>query len=139
MWPELPLEFVVVGTPVSLQADNKKARNEWKALVLASAEQELNGSSWAFDDIRLSVTLFYFPQAEMQGDVDNIAKLTIDALTKRVYTDDNLVDRVLVQRFYPDNVISFRNPSEKLLKAMTIEEPVLFVKIDEVKLEEVTT
>jgi len=139
MWPELPLEFLVVGTPVSLQSSNPKAREDWKALVLAAAEAEVDGGSWAFVDSQLSVTLFYFPQAQMQGDVDNIAKLAIDALAPRIYLDDSLVDRVLVQRFYPDNPVTFIDPSEKLLKALTIKEPVLFVKIDDVKLEEVAT
>jgi len=107
--------------------------------VLAAAEAEVDGGSWAFVDSQLSVTLFYFPQAQMQGDVDNIAKLAIDALAPRIYLDDSLVDRVLVQRFYPDNPVTFIDPSEKLLKALTIKEPVLFVKIDDVKLEEVAT
>jgi hypothetical protein len=139
MWPDLPLEFLVTGTPVSLQSANTKAREGWKALVLAAAEEEIEGDSWAFEDCRLSITLLYFPQAEMQGDVDNIAKLTIDALAPRVYLDDSLVDRVLVQRFYPENPVTFYEPSKKLLKALTTREPVLFVKIDEVRLEEVKT
>ena len=99
----------------------------------------MDGGSWAFDDCRLSITMFYFPQAEMQGDVDNIAKLTIDALVPRIYLDDSLVDRVLIQRFYPENPVTFSNPSGNLLKALTIKEPVLFVKIDDVRLEEVMT
>jgi hypothetical protein len=139
MWPDLPLEFLVTGTPVSLQSANSHAREGWKALVLQAAETEIDGSSWAFEDCRLSITLFYFPQAEMQGDVDNIAKLTIDALAPRIYLDDSLVDRVLVQRFYPNNPVTFFEPSEKLVRALTIKEPVLFIKIDGVRLEEVTT
>lgn len=99
----------------------------------------MGGDSWAFDTQRLSVTMFYFPQAEMQGDVDNIAKLTIDALVPRVYLDDSLVDRVLVQRFYPEHPATFDSPSEKLLRALASKEPVLFIKIDDVQLEEVTT
>lgn len=139
MWPELPIEFFVVGTPVSLQSSNTRAREGWKALVLSAAEEEVGGDSWAFDRQRLSVTMFYFPQAEMQGDVDNIAKLTIDALVPRVYLDDSLVDRVLVQRFYPEHPATFDAPSKKLLRALERKEPVLFIKIDEVQLEEVTT
>lgn len=139
MWPELPIEFLVVGTPVSLQSSNTNARDGWKALVLSAAEDEVDGGSWAFDEQRLSVTMFYFPQAEMQGDVDNIVKLTIDALVPRIYLDDSLVDRVLVQRFYPEHSATFESPSEKLLKALATKEPVLFVKIDEVRLEGVAT
>ena len=99
----------------------------------------MEGGSWAFDKQRLSVTMFYFPQAEMHGDVDNIVKLTIDALVPRIYLDDSLVDRVLVQRFYPEHPATFESPSERLLEALARKEPVLFIKIDEVRLEEVST
>jgi hypothetical protein len=75
----------------------------------------------------------------MQGDVDNIAKLIIDALVPRIYLDDALVDRVLVQRFYPHVPVTFENPSGKILEALAEQEPVLFVKIEELSLEEVTT
>lgn len=118
MWPDLPLEFLVVGTPVSLQSNNSNAKDEWKALVLAAAENKVGGSSWAFDEKRLSISLFYFPDVEMQGDVDNIAKLIIDALIPRVYVDDNLVDRVLIQRFNPDHTATFDSPTETLLTAL---------------------
>lgn len=139
MWPELPLEFLVVGTPVSLQSQNSTARNEWKAVVLQAAEAAIDGGSWAFDEKRLSITLFYFPIAAMQGDVDNIAKLAIDALIPRIYLDDSLIDRVLVQRFYPDDPVVFEAPSEKLLAAMAEKDPVLFINIDEIKHEGVST
>ena len=139
MWPELLIEFLVVGTPVSLQSSNTKARVGWKALALSATEEEVDGGSWAFDEQRLSVTMFYFPQAEMQGDVDNIVKLTIDALVPRIYLNDSLVDRVLVQRFYPEDSATFESPSEKLLEAFARKEPILFIKIDEVPLAGVTT
>jgi hypothetical protein len=106
---------------------------------LQAAEAEIDGGSWAFAEERLSVTLFYFPQAEMQGDVDNVAKLIIDALVPRIYLDDALVDRVLVQRFYPDVPVTFESPSGKMLEALAEQEPVLFIKIEELNLEEVTT
>lgn len=138
MWPELPLEFYVVGTPVSLQSSNTRAKEEWKRLVLAAAESEIDGGSWAFYDVRLSITLFYFPQAQMQGDIDNIAKLTIDALKPRIYVDDSLVDRVLIQRFYPDQDVAFAKPSGMLLSALSEQDPVLFIKLDELSQDEIT-
>ena len=137
MWPELPLEFLVVGTPVSLQSPNARARAEWKELVRTAAVAKVGGDSWAFDDERLSISLFYFPQAEMDGDVDNIVKLTIDALKPNIYLDDKLIDRVLVQRFYPGKPVTFANPTETLISALAIEDPVLLVRIDEIHLEEV--
>ncbi len=66
--------------PSKLQSENARARTEWKARVLAAARSVIEDGSWAYDETRLSVTMFYFPQGEMQGDVDNIVKLTLDAL-----------------------------------------------------------
>jgi hypothetical protein len=138
VWPELPLEFNVVGTPVSFQSDNVKAKQEWKAKVLAAALNAIDSGSWAFDQARLAVTMFYFPQSPMPGDLDNIVKLTLDALNPHVYLDDELVDRVLVQRFNPAGSFTFASPSDTLVTAMALEEPVLYIRIAEVQLEDVT-
>lgn len=61
MQPELPIEFLVKGTPVSLQAQNVNAKAAWKALVLEAAEaalqpqeEELDAQCWAFD-VRLQI------------------------------------------------------------------------------------
>jgi hypothetical protein len=72
----------------------------------------------------------------MPGDVDNIVKLTLDALRPNIYLDDELIDRVLVQRFDPTGSFTFATPSETLVAAMALEEPVLYIKIAEVPLED---
>lgn len=88
-------------------------------------------------DERLCVTLYYFPQDQMLGDVDNIVKLTLDAMVPNVYTDDRLIDRVVAQRFDPDTAFSFVEPSDKLVEAMTIDGPVLHIRIQEVPLRDI--
>lgn len=146
MWPKLPIEFLVKGTPVSLQATNTKAKEAWKALVLAAAEDMLKpqedeneGALWAFSgDQRLVFTMLYFPEVRMQGDVDNIVKLTMDALNERIYTDDKIIDRVVVQRFYTRDQTVFSEPSEVLLNAMSCEGPVVYIKIDQISVEGVS-
>lgn len=140
MWPSLPIEFLVVGTPVTLQSGNSRARAAWQRLVLEAAEaalrdaeNEIDAKLWAFHDWpRLSFTMFYFPASPMLGDIDNIVKLTMDALVPRVYTDDAIVDRVLVQRFNVRDAAAFVAPSEVLLSAMAVEDPVLYICVDEV-------
>lgn len=136
MWPDLPIEFNVLGTPVSLQSENANAKSAWKARVLAAAQTVIEDGSWSFNETRLAVTMFYFPQAAMQGDIDNIVKLTLDALKPNVYLDDSLVDRILVQRFSPDVSCSFASESGTLAKALSLEEPVLYIRLAEVPLEE---
>lgn len=137
MWPDLPLEFYVVGTPVSFQSDNARTKQDWRDSVLAAARRTIEPGSWAFDSSRLSVTMFYFPQAPMPGDLDNIVKLVLDALKPNIYIDDSLVDRLLVQRFDPASTYSFDSPSDTLAAAMAIEDPVLYVKLAEVSLEDI--
>jgi hypothetical protein len=136
LWPDLPIEFNVLGTPVSFQSDNPKSKAEWKAKVLEAALAAIQPGSWCFMEERLAVTLYYFPQDAMPGDVDNIVKLTVDALIPNVYTDDCLIDRVLVQRFDPASPFSFRDPSRKLVEAMATDAPVLHVRIYEAPLED---
>jgi hypothetical protein len=139
MWPKLPIEFNVVGTPVSFQSDNPKSKGEWKKRVLEAALSVIDPGSWAFDEQRLAINLFYFPQATMAGDIDNIIKLTIDALIPNIYVDDELIDRVLVQRFDPSGGYTFASPSETLIAAMELAEPVLYISVLEVPLKDLTT
>jgi crossover junction endodeoxyribonuclease RusA len=104
---------------------------------LTAALSVIEGGCWAFDETRLAVTMFYFPQAPMPGDVDNIVKLTLDALKPNVYLDDDLIDRVLVQRFNPTGSFTFASPSETLIAAMAMEKPVLYMRVAELSVEDI--
>ena len=126
--PEFPLEFLVLGTPVSAQSQNEKSRTEWKARVRASAIGVLPEGHWATSD-RMSAILYYFPAVQMQGDVDNIVKLVLDAMKQHIYVDDRQVERVVVQKFEPGNVFPFASPSHKLAEAMERENSVLYIRL----------
>ena len=67
----------------------------------------------------------------MQGDVDNIIKLVLDALCKHIYVDDSQVERVVVQKFEPGNVFAFSLPSAMLDLALTRQGPVLYVCVSD--------
>lgn len=128
MEPDFPFEFIVMGTPVSLQRVNTKAKQEWKELVRASIEPELPDMHFATDQ-RLAVTMYYYPEDRMTGDVDNIVKLILDAMAKHLYLDDEQVERVVVQKFERDRVFAFRNPSETLAACMLGAKPALYVRL----------
>jgi hypothetical protein len=130
MEPEFPLEFMVEGTPVSAQAERARSREEWKQRVRDASIPLLPEGHWASTD-RISVTLFYFPRAPMQGDVDNIIKLVLDAMMQHIYVDDHQIERVVVQKFEPDNVFQFSSPSDTLARAMQLADagPVLYVRV----------
>ena len=104
-----PVEFIVHGTPVSHQAKRSESREQWKDQVRKSSLLALPEPHFASEQ-RIAVTLFYFPPEPMQGDVDNIVKLVLDACCRHIYLDDSQVERVVVQKFEPDHLFSFGNP-----------------------------
>lgn len=63
---QFPIEFVVQGTPVSLQAKRAELRAEWKGRLRTASLTALPTPHFASDD-RISVTLYYLPHEPMQG------------------------------------------------------------------------
>ncbi len=122
-----PCEFVVYGTPIS-SGGSGKSKSKWKQTVKDASLSALPQGHFCYEG-PVSLTLYYFPAAQMIGDIDNIIKMTQDALCKHILMDDKQVERVVVQRFNPDGVFQFTDPSEVLLKALTSEESVLYVRI----------
>jgi crossover junction endodeoxyribonuclease RusA len=134
---EFPIEFLVLGTPVSAQSRNPVSRDGWKARVLAAAESVVLQPHFASQK-RLAVTLYYFPDGPHQVDVDNIVKLTLDALLPHIYLDDSQIERVVVQKFDPGNVFRFSDPSATLLDAIVGTKPVLYVRLSDRPFEDLT-
>ncbi|MSO77041.1 MAG: RusA family crossover junction endodeoxyribonuclease [Alphaproteobacteria bacterium] len=130
-----PIEFVVDGTPVSSQSGTPRSRNKWKARVKAASSAVLPDDHWVSED-RIAATLFYFSDAPISLDVDNIVKLVLDALRHHIYYDDRQVDRVVVQKFEPENVFNFGSPSATLADALTRPKPVLYVRLSNDPFEE---
>jgi hypothetical protein len=123
-----PLEFVVRGTPVSFQAARAKSKEAWKKRVKEASYDALPEGHFS-TEASISITLFYFPSTEMQGDIDNIVKPVLDALSKHIYNDDKQVERVWVQKFEPGRIFQFASPSEVLSKALNGEKPLLFIRL----------
>ncbi|KAF2989407.1 RusA family crossover junction endodeoxyribonuclease [Methylocystis sp. MJC1] len=130
-----PLEFIVEGAPVSLQTKRAASKRDWQDRVRAASRIALPPDYFASDD-RIAVTLYYFPDSAMDGDIDNIVKPILDALTQQVYLDDGQVERVVVQKFEPDGVFRFAAPSSMLEKALTQTKPLLYVKLSDDPFEE---
>jgi hypothetical protein len=124
---EFPLEFVVYGTPVSSGASSRSKR-AWKAEVKEASYLALpEGHFWYEGPAAL--TLYFFPIAPMSGDIDNIIKMTQDALTAHILRDDRQIERVVAQRFDPGSVFAFTDPSDVLAAAITSDEPALYVRL----------
>ena len=127
---EFPLEFVVGGTPVSLQTKRRESLDEWKERVAEASRTALPEGHFATDE-PLGVTLYYFLAAAMQGDLDNIVKPILDALGGNVYIDDQQIHRILIQKFEPGSVFSFSQPTPTLGKALEQPKPALYVRLSD--------
>ena len=125
-----PLEFVVPGTPVSLQAKRADSRAAWKERVRQASTSSLPEGHFC-TEIPVSVTLFYFPAAEMEGDIDNIVKPVLDALCRHIYVDDRQLERVWVQKFEPNKIFQFTDPSQTLAHAIESDKPLLYVRLSD--------
>ena len=71
-----PIEFLVHGTPVSLQAKRAASREEWTGRVKAASSTVIPDHHYASEE-RVAVTLFYLPAEAMQGDIDNIRRIDV--------------------------------------------------------------
>ena len=132
-----PLEFVVDGTAVSLQAKRRDSIEQWKSRVRAASQVALPENHFA-TELPLAVTLYYFPAADMVGDIDNIVKPILDALNRYVYLSDRQIQRISVQKFEPGNVFRFDAPSPILQDAINRAKPVLYVRISDDPFEDLT-
>jgi crossover junction endodeoxyribonuclease RusA len=130
-----PLEFLVSGTAVSLQAKRRESVDRWKSRIKDASREVLPEGHFATEG-PVSMTLFYFPASEMTGDIDNIVKPILDALCQHIYMDDDQVERVLVQKFEPGKIFQFNSPSSTLEGALVAEKPLLYVRLSDNPFEE---
>lgn len=129
MFPELPFEFVVNGTAVSHQAKKPESREQWRQRIRDAARQLLPEGHFALEE-PVAVTIYFFPQAEMQADIDNCTKPILDALGQFIYVDDKQVERIVVQKFEPERPLEIGGePTVSLGTALAAEHPVVYIKI----------
>ena len=127
---QFPLEFFVVGTPVSLQAKNTNSKEQWKARVLEACREVVDGACFACDD-EVTITIYYFCSEDVDGDLDNCVKLILDALVPHILLDDQRVESLIVRRFRPNRLIAFSNPSAALSDAMDGDPPRVYIRIED--------
>ena len=130
-----PIEFLVRGTPVSVQAKLSAAKAEWKDRVKAASATAIPQPHFA-TTVPISITLYYLPDGPMEGDVDNIVKLILDALSHHIYVNDRQVERLVVQKLEPDAVFENSNLSATLASALAGPRPVLYVRLTDTPREE---
>jgi crossover junction endodeoxyribonuclease RusA len=67
----------------------------------------------------------------MQGDIDNIVKPILDAMCNHIYLDDHQVERLLIQKFEPENLFLFSSPSSTLANALSRTKPALYIRLSD--------
>jgi len=91
----LPVEFVVLGTPISQQARTASVKLWQERIRLAAMavwpEAEVPSSQ------RVSVRIGYF-YLESAPDLDNILKPILDALKGIIVVDDELIDDIVASK-----------------------------------------
>ena len=125
------------GVPLSFQSARASSKVRWKEKVRAASRTALPEGHFAYTS-QLAATLFYFPAGSMQGDIDNIVKLVLDALVQHIYLDDAQIDRVVVQKFEPGRLFRFAEPSRHLTEAVLAPKPLLYVKLSNDPFEDLT-
>jgi len=125
-----PIEFFITDrVPVSL-AGSARSKERWQETIRDSALMAIESGSWATDQ-PVTVTIFYFADGPMKGDIDNIVKLILDAMKQLIYMDDTQVERLVVQKFEPGRPsLIAEGVSETLASALDFDPPVLYVRID---------
>jgi crossover junction endodeoxyribonuclease RusA len=125
---EFPLEFLVEGTPVSLQAKERRSIERWKSRIIQASRVVLPEGHFA-TRAPMAITLFYFTVDQMEGDLDNIVKPILDALERHIYMDDSQIHRIVVQKFELGDPFRFPSPSATLYRALNKSESVLYVRL----------
>ena len=126
-----PLEFFIEGVPVS--QGGTKSKGPWKTAVASAARRrQLQTVQPPLLDVgALAVTIYYFPAGPMEGDIDNIIKPIVDALVGTVYLDDDVIERVVSQKFEPQVDWGFGAPCDQLAAAFDRKPPVVYVRVDD--------
>ena len=127
-------------SPKSVNVEGNSAANvqvpvgtgpyKWKERVKAASTGVISQPHFASES-PISVTLCYFPDEPMQGDIDNIVKPILDALGRHIYIDDRQIQRILVQKFEPGNVFSFTEPTPILGSALEQPKPALYIRVSD--------
>lgn len=123
-FPVFPVEAVVAGVP---RAHNAHSRKRWQDVV-----KSVTRGSWTrASPSQTFVTILYFSEGPMQGDVDNIVKPILDAMNKGPYEDDSQVKRVIVEKFEPGDDVAFERTTPHLIQALSLQPPVVYIRVDD--------
>lgn len=121
-------EFYVRGPPISLQAKSA-SRTRWKQKVKAAAVAKWPAGQLPYDQ-PLKVTLVYYYEGDAL-DVDNMAKLILDALNNVIYVDDAQVTDCITTKRNINGAFRVKGMSSVLAAGFVSGEEFLHIKIED--------
>lgn len=133
---EWPIEVIVPGTPVSLAA-SARSISSWRERI-RQATLPLLPQNHFLAQGPVQVTIYFFVDAPVRFDIDNIVKPIFDALKSLVFVDDRQVERMVVQKFEPDRLFTFAAPSGVLADAVEADGPRVYLAIRDSEPGEIT-
>ena len=102
--------LTVPGEPVPKARARRSAAGGWytpketrdaEAAIAITVKAAMSRHGITLDDTsRFSVALAFYVTTKKRHDIDNLAKLVLDACNGIVWKDDSQVDRLLVERHY---------------------------------------
>ncbi|WP_411035413.1 RusA family crossover junction endodeoxyribonuclease [Shinella sp. BYT-45] len=129
MEPELPLELLIRGYPISHQTKRKSALEDWKRDVHDQARSQMDEGHFALQGL-LTATVYFFPQTTLEPDLDNAAKPILDGLCECIYMDDRQIERLVIQRFEPGRPIPLTDDSFHFNAAVASLEPIVYIRLE---------
>lgn len=124
----IPFAYIITGTPVSLQTNNRAKLQEWKAKVRETAAAALPiGMEATRDRVQVIITHYCIIQS---SDLDNIVKPIVDSMNSIVYIDDRQVTDLTVKRRKFKEFADLTAISPGIAEALAAGEEFIYVKID---------
>lgn len=124
----IPFEFIVTGSPVSLQTNNRVKLQEWKAQVRETVAEALPiGMEATSDPVQVIITHYCITQT---SDLDNIIKPIVDSMNSLVYIDDRQVTDLTVKRRKLQELTDRTAISPLIAEALAAGQEFIYVKID---------
>jgi crossover junction endodeoxyribonuclease RusA len=127
----LPLEFVVVGTPLSHQSHNKTRLRAWQQSVRRAAEAVVPQGAVPVQTECLLLAVYFFGASPALLDNDNFIKPIQDALIGLIYEDDRQVTDTIIRRTFIGGRFRILNHSRVLIDAIEQEEEFVYIRIEE--------
>jgi hypothetical protein len=125
----LPIEFLILDRPLSLQTNSRLKFQAWKEQVRAEAAKAWSGRR-ILDKGEFHLTIVHF-YTESPPDVDNIIKPIQDALEGLVLFNDDLVSDVESHRRHLRGQFDFDRLPPLIMSALTSSTECVYVRLDD--------